>query len=401
LHAAGQNGVDFAAEHQALISKMGVKLILMSGIMTDNAFAKYATGRSKAIAFLPKPFDLNQALKIVQSGGEIKGAGVNAASPGRLQFYRSLFSATPSVAEKRKTLASIGEAFGFDLIAAINSIFDLKISGFLNLEWSNGERASVTFSRGLITAVDVADSTTKMGVLLLQNGFVLKEDLDELLASPQGSGRLGQRLIQGNKLSPHAFDLVFVEQIRTRIDKMIHSGRVKIGFAEAEVALSGSHLDKDALNAELRNWIESKLNKEFVLDLINSFQEDESIGPSPQFRVDHPVCGYQSVKPLAKKVSAFKNPVTFKEWLPTLQDSEESLKALFFMLIKNQLSIFPKGQTQLISKEAAVSTPVVEEVTPMASENSVTSISDFVTAVTKLTDKDTSLSQITKTKKIS
>jgi hypothetical protein len=71
--------------------------------------------------------------------------------------------------------------------------------------------------------------------MLIQSGYVLPENVQRVLADKSSNQKIGYRLIQGNLISPHAFDLILAEQMNVRLSRGISEQIVKINFAATEV----------------------------------------------------------------------------------------------------------------------------------------------------------------------
>lgn len=331
-----QNGVDFVAENRAHFQRFNSQVVLMSGVLKDTAFIKYALGKTDAVDFLIKPFNLDQILKIVRRDVAKK----ENVTP-RKSLYAVFLDESLTEREKKRVVLLQDELKAWDLIALYNLIFELKLSGTLNVEW-NQKKTAVTFSEGLVVAVDMDDPETKIGGLLLENQFVLPEDLNEVLNSSLGSGRLGQRLIQANKLSPHAFDLVFVLQMKIRLNKTLRQSTVNVSFSDADVTINGVYLDTNDLFKELESWIEERLSFENMEEIFKMLGM-QSLLKSASFRIDHPAFSSNLLKPFPELLVAFESKVVLSDLVNRFANAEKLYKALYFLLLKGLIWGAPQG----------------------------------------------------------
>src|SRR6185312_8009722 len=107
------------------------------------------------------------------------------------------------------------------------------------------------------------DQETFLGKLLLEAGYIHPDDLTEAL-SVTSSKRLGERLIHGNLLSPHAFNIALANQMSIRLSRTIVDAKVKVNFVATEVELTHPHIDSEALTLFLHDWIASKMTPNWL-----------------------------------------------------------------------------------------------------------------------------------------
>lgn len=322
-----QNGVDFVAENIALFQKNKSQVVLMSGVLKDPAFIKYALSKTQAADFMVKPFSMDQILKVVRRDVAKK----ENVSP-RQNLYAIFQDESLTERERKRIVLLQDELKGWDLIALYNVIFDLKLSGTLHIEWGD-KKAAVSISEGVVVAVDMNDPETKIGGLLLENQFVLPEDLNEVLNSPLGGGRLGQRLIQANKLSPHAFDLVFVLQMKIRLNKTLAQSVVNVSFSDSDVVINGVYLDTDDLFKELETWIEERLTLAHIEEIFQ-LTKTQSFLKSAHYRIDHPAFSSRLLMSLPGLLTAFENEVTIDDLKKQFVNTEKLYKALYLLMSK-------------------------------------------------------------------
>ena len=104
-------GLDFIKQARANYPSAKFKVVLMSGIYTDKSFIQEATQSTQAVAFMKKPFDMEQVLKIVKK----EEAPRREESSARKLLYQMFANPTVTNRHKRKVIESMEEVSGFDL----------------------------------------------------------------------------------------------------------------------------------------------------------------------------------------------------------------------------------------------------------------------------------------------
>jgi DNA-binding response OmpR family regulator len=339
-------GIDYITKiRNELQSKSKFKIVLMSGIYTDSDFVQDATKKTQAVAFLKKPFDLNEALKLVKG---TEAHSKEEPSP-RKNLYQIFARNMVSNREKRKLIEALEEVSGFDLPFIYSLLVEMKSSGHLNIYGVDGNVSGVSFSNGVIVGVDIEDKTTYLGEMLIQSGYALPEDVQEAL-SDKSPRRLGQRLMQANKLSPHAFDLILTEQMNIRLSRTIIDQMIRINFSTAEVEMIEPSIDSDSLSYFLHDWIASKLSSVWLKKMYLVW-ENYRIARSSAYRQDHPALKMSLVQSLDGFIDKIDQGTTLAELLAIPGYHEAAVyKAVHFLLTKG-LIIFLKSQVLVSPQE--------------------------------------------------
>ena len=84
----------------------------------------------------------------------------------------------------------------------------------------NGQGISIEVYKGQIQKVIMKDDTSYFGVLLVENGFVTQDEVDNMLSEPSNIP-LGQRLMDANYISPHSIEIIQKQQLAIRLSKSI------------------------------------------------------------------------------------------------------------------------------------------------------------------------------------
>lgn len=339
-------GIDYVMKvRKEIPSKSRFKVVLMSGIYIDKDFVQDATKKTQAVGFLKKPFDLNEAMKLVKVD---EGARREESSP-RKNLYQIFGRTMVSNREKRKLIESLEEVSGFDLPFVYSLLVETKSSGHLNIYGVDGNVSGVSFSNGVIVGVDIEDKTTYLGEMLIQSGYSMPEDVQEAL-NDKSPRRLGQRLIQANKLSPHAFDLILTEQMNIRLSRTIVDQMIRINFASVDVELIEPSIDSDSLSYFLHDWIASKLSATWLKSM-HMMWASYRMTRSSTYREDHPALKMSLIQSLDGFTENLDRGVTLIDLLGQPGYHEAAVhKAVHFLLTKGLIS-FSKSQTVVNPQE--------------------------------------------------
>lgn len=340
-------GLDFIKQARTNYANARFKVVLMSGIYTDKQFIQEATQNTQAVAFLKKPFEMEQVLKIVKK----EEAPKREESSARKLLYQMFANPTVTNRQKRKVIESIEEVSGFDLPFLYSLLVETKSSGYLNIYNADGSVSGISFCNGNIVGVDVDDKTTFLGEMLIQSGYATPQDVQTALRD-KNNRRIGNYLIQNNQLSPHAFDLILMEQMNIRLVRTIVDQKIRVNFASAEVEMSSPSIDADTLSYYLHDWIASKISINWLKSLYVMWSGNVIV-KSPTFRDDHPALTMSLLKSLDGLTVKLNNQITLTQLLDVKGYSEVAVyKAIHFLLTKGlivfaQRAAFANPQEQL------------------------------------------------------
>lgn len=350
------SGVDFVEQFKKNFPTIKVEVILMSGIYTDKAFIMEAVKRTGATAFIKKqtPFDTTSVVEVVNKMTFFDGAtGVKRDHTGRRSLYEMFGRDKVTTREKRKVIESLEEVNGFDLPFIYSLLIETKSSGYLNIYEKSGAISGIAISNGTIIAVDTEDKTTFLGEMLIQSGYALPRDVQEALADHTNL-KIGQKLIKGNRLSPHAFDLILTEQMNIRLSRTISDKDIKVNFALTEVEPASPCIDGEQLLPYLHDWIVSKVSTDWLKTLYRMWS-GHTIEKTPAFRVDHPVLEMSVFKQMGEMIKRIQTGTTINKILALPGINEGAVyKALHFLLTKGLIvfstrNVFSSPQEQLSS----------------------------------------------------
>ncbi len=331
-------GLDFIKQAREHYPSVRFKVILMSGIYGDKQFIQESTQAAQAVAFLKKPFEMEQVLKIVKK----EDAPKKESSSARKLLYQMFNNPQVTNRQKRKVIESIEEVSGFDLPFLYSLLVETKSSGYLNIYNSDGSVSGISFCNGNIVGVDVDDRTTFLGEMLIQSGYATPDDVQTALRD-KNNRRIGHYLIQNNQLSPHAFDLILMEQMNIRLVRTIVDQKIRVNFASAEVDMSSPSIDADSLSFYLHDWIASKISVGWLKSFYVMWSGN-LIVKSPAYREDHPALGMSLIKSLDGLTVKLNNQVSLAQLLDIKGYSEVAVyKAIHFLLTKGLIVFAQKA----------------------------------------------------------
>ncbi|MEN0058315.1 MAG: response regulator [Bdellovibrio sp.] len=340
-------GLDFIKQIRTNHPAARFKVVLMSGIYTDKQFIQEATQSTQAVAFLKKPFDMDQVLKLVKKEDVPKREEAGA----RKMLYQIFANPAVTQRQKRKLIESVEEVSGFDLPFLYSLLVETKSSGYLNIYGADGSVSGISFCNGNIVGVDVDDKTTFLGEMLIQSGYSTPQDVQNALRD-KNNRRIGNYLIQNNQLSPHAFDIILMEQMNIRLVRTIVDQKIRVNFASAEVEMSNHCIDADTLSYFLHDWIASKISVSWLKSLYVMWSGNVIV-KGPAYREDHPALSMSLIKALDSLPLKLNNQMNLTQLLDVKGYSEVAVyKAIHFLLTKGlivfaQRAAFTSPQEQL------------------------------------------------------
>lgn len=325
-------GIDFITRTRENFPSANFKTILMSGIYTDKSFIQEATKKTQALAFLKKPFNMEEVLKLVKKEDEPKREDAGT----RKMLYRMFSNPDITSRQKRKMIESIEEVSGFDLPFIYSLLVETKSSGYLNIYHSSGTVSGISFCNGHIVNVDVEDKTTYLGEMLIQSGYALPEDV-QIGLRDQSNRKIGSFLIQANQLSPHAFDLILAEQMNIRLSRTINEEKIRINFASTEVEMASPYIDSESLMSFLHDWIASKVSVNWLKSLYMMWA-GYVIVPGPAFSRDNPAFSTSLVNSLEGFLEKIDKRMTLNQFLSIPGYNEKAVyKGVHFLLTRGQI----------------------------------------------------------------
>ncbi len=342
-------GTSFVAGLKENNKNLKFKTVLMSGIYTDKLFIQEATKQTEAIAFLMKPFDLKEVLKLVKPLETASKSVTKEDTSTRKLLYQVFSNPNITPRQKRKLIESIEEVSGFDLPFIYSMLVETKSSGYLNIYHSDGAVSGVSFSSGNIVTVDVQDEKTYIGEMLIQAGYATPEDIQAAVKN-KNERRLGAYLVQASLISPHALDLALTEQMNIRLSKTIDEKKIRINFAATEVELTQPFIDSESLMDVLHDWIASKVNINWLKSLYMMWG-GYVIAPAPTFSATSSAFQSFLIKSLDGIVEKINNRMSLQQLLAAGYNETALYKGIHFLLTRGQVIFEQKASAQTVEEQ--------------------------------------------------
>lgn len=328
------NGVDLAVK----LKESGAgndAFVLISGIYKDKGFIKNATKKINALEFLTKPFDVAQLTQILDDQF-FDGEHTNT-SP----LYEIMAMESVSSRNKIKTINYSEDVHGFDLPWVFALLMDERISGYLTIVFPDGEVTGVGFKEGQIVQVNLKDTQSYFGALLIEKGFISSADLEGLLNATDEKKRIGERLVEHNLISPHAIDIVVSDQLGIRLSKLIQDQSVTINFNKSDDVQIEARCEASQYTELLNNWIDSKITLNWLKSVYLSM-ENFSLRKGPRFSPTHPTFSLPWIAQDQALVKDLQSGSTLSDLLHKGTYPEATVYRALHLLILQRLLIFDK-----------------------------------------------------------
>ncbi|PWU14841.1 MAG: response regulator [Bdellovibrio sp.] len=341
----GESGVDFVQSIRKQFPAPVMDVILMSGIFVEPHFMKESIRATQAVAFLKKPFDLEE-LKTSLGSFQQLGKG---PSP-RKALYSVYNNPNMTAREYRRVVELLEDLHGFDLPFIYLFLQSSRISGHLNIISPDDRVSGITFSSGFIVHVDLEDSKTHLGKLLIESGFILPDDLESVL-SMKSSKRIGERLIQSQMLSPHGFEIVLANQMSIRLSRTILDETLRVNFVASEVELTKPRVDETILLKFVHDWIASKVTVDWLRAHFTPWGNSILV-KGPHFRLNHPAFSSQLLVNSPTLIEEALNTTSLNELLEKSEIPEETLlKSIHFLICAGVIVMREKPQERSLADQ--------------------------------------------------
>jgi CheY-like chemotaxis protein len=291
------NGRDLA-QRITTESNMPPAIILTSGIFKDKKFIQESIQKTGARHFLTKPFSTGDlTAKVNECVNHLIDIDLNPVVE-----LMGKKEATPG--ERIGAFNASENVHGYELPWIFAMLMHPKISGNLSVISAEGEASVIVVSNGEIASVQNKDQKSYFGVLLVEHGFISQEDLDRIVNDPDGKGRLGQRLVEANVLSPHALQIVMAEQQGLRLAKMVRDTSVRLKFEETNEVRVETIIDRRLMLDMFNDWVTSKLPYEWLKTHYQAWNRHRVIKGS-EFKANHPAMSGPAVLRASRMLDLF------------------------------------------------------------------------------------------------
>lgn len=181
----------------------------------------------------------------------------------RSRFYQNLYLPVTEPQRIWADLTSLKECFGYDLIAMMALFHQQKMNAKISLTVDFKTKHSITFEEGQIQFIEIADSDTRLGTLLINHRLVTKALLDKALAD-KGDLPIGAYLVQKGFVSKEQIGQVLLTQSRLRLSKLISEEKFQLSIEKANTQLQTSEININQFYVLINDWILSKFDQDWI-----------------------------------------------------------------------------------------------------------------------------------------
>ena len=217
-------GLDLALKLKEMGNFNEKTLFFMSGVFQKSEILSEIQHEIQVKDFLSKPFSADILINKLnqQFTKSIKN-----------NFVDLIFSENDLSAKKRLSVVSeIQRLHGFLLPQVIKLLLSIKISGTLGLK-INHNKQYVYFSKGKIVFIEFNQIEKRFffGDILIKKNILSFEDVRPFL-NGKYQGKIGERLVNANLISPHIIDVITKEQLKMRLSTLIKDVYYELSFEE-------------------------------------------------------------------------------------------------------------------------------------------------------------------------
>lgn len=327
-----KNGVDMAYEFQSEAPEP-LKIIFTSGVFKDPNYSQTALTKTKAIDFFLKPFDLEKLMNTLNKAFEEDTQTSNNSLTGLIEAQELQKD------EVKETLSTARSINGFDLPYVYKLLVKFKMSGDLKVNYSEKDAAVISFSKGLIYDIHYPDTQSYFGILLAELGFISPEELQKGLEL-KNNKPIGETLVDSAVLSPHAIEVVRIEQMIIRLSKTIKETSVEVIFTPKDCEVPTSYINSYRISQLIIEWVECKLTTDWLRSFTTSWLTKALVkGDSYSDLTNFKFISY--VENEYEKLEQIDGKITLGEFLDSSVNEENALKTIYILLLNRVLSFKP------------------------------------------------------------
>lgn len=181
----------------------------------------------------------------------------------RARFYQNLFSAHASGPKIFSDLEKLNSCYGYDITTIIILFQKYSLSGRIELETKSGQINAVVFQEGQIQFIELSDTDTRIGTLLVNHKLITQQQLEQALKEQTGVP-IGAYLVQRGIINKEQIGSLLLTQSRTRLSKLISDEKFLIRIKETETKVKSSELNIEQFYLLVHDWILSKFSPEWL-----------------------------------------------------------------------------------------------------------------------------------------
>ena len=181
----------------------------------------------------------------------------------RSRFYQNLYLPNTNDVKILNDLTNLKSCYGYDITTIIILFQKYKLSGKIQLETKTNQTNAVVFQEGQIQYIELSDTDTRIGTLLINNGLISKAQLEQAL-SEKTDLPIGAYLVQQGLINREQIGTVLLAQSRTRLSKLINEDQYAIKVIGSETKIKSSELNLEQFFLLVHDWILSKFTPEWL-----------------------------------------------------------------------------------------------------------------------------------------
>lgn len=308
-------------------------VLLISGIFKDKSFEQESIRKTGAVAFLQKPFSVEDLTK------ELDAALEHLTSDQKFDLHMLITRKLQTARERLKVIEHLESITGAEVPLVLAILMDSKASGFLNFVSDTGEIYGVTLSGGGLSHLDSGEAEETSIHLLQEAGYLDPQDW-ESFQGVQGKKAALAKLVETGLVSPHAVKESQKKQIIQDLNRILAYPSLQISFvpdsdSDGEQSIDG--LSMIELFREIELSLDMQLGDEYLESFFESAMEN-AVQKMPSLSNDNGIWEMQ----LLARVPDLKNwcdqGITLKEMLETSPEGRiDILKAIYMLVVFRQI----------------------------------------------------------------
>jgi DNA-binding response OmpR family regulator/tetratricopeptide (TPR) repeat protein len=326
------NGIDFAISLRKKLEPVP-PIFLMTGVFKDKNFIKDAIVKTNAVTLFEKPFSMEHVFSTVEA--ELRKLATVPDIDPLPHLLTQEECNSHEILEAIETQSSF-HAYQIPLILAL--LTRQGINGELGMKSYDGDALTITWVEGKIVDVHSTIANSQLGELLIEHGFVMPEDVEEILATTRSGGPLGRRLINAAAISPHALDLVREEQHAIRLSQFMQNTSVQVSWKKKKIEMKETFhpLPPSRLKLLMSDWILSKIPPEWLRSFYLQFSERIICWRGKmQIMIEGPKANMTTLPLVVEKL---QSRMSLQELLHDFGDAELScLQALHTLILERKI----------------------------------------------------------------
>lgn len=270
----------------------------------------------------------------------------------RKQLYEIYANSAAKSRAKKRLIESLDEIYGYDILFLVGLIMKSDFSGELNIINQHNVISGITFSLGKITRIDLNDKDTFMGELLIQDGYLTREQLSHFLQDK--SKPLGEILLNNKIITPEQIILTLIKQIRLRLSRFIDATKYRVNFSETDPDEKPIFITYNDFLELAHDQIAGRFSVEWLkLHYMDAYEGDLSwINQNPTENISQLPLMADLKKVLSQKTSEIKLS-NVADSIKSDKDREYFFKCVHFGVMSGELALIysESGQNETTLKK--------------------------------------------------